>query len=405
MSSISSNQPHRPLSTEIAYYADRADGLLSAFQDGMPGLEAGVQRVYPELGAEPFTSEAARIVIVREHGFSTWEELAEHVAALHEGQTVEPFIIAAEAIKNDDITALERTLAADPELANAPGTNANNLLGLASSYGNLDMVRLLLEAGSDMDSGNRYGWTALHQAGYSNNAELAQLLLDAGARIDLRARGEGGTPLVAALFWGHQEVTSILKAHGVAPHNLRAAAGAGEVDIVESFFEADGSLKLDAGSQRGFYRPHSGFPVWQPSNEPQEILDEAFVYACKSGRTETMKVLLQHGAKIDADPYRGTGLTWAAANGQSESVRWLLEHGADINRRGTFGGPGHGQGITALHITAQRGDFDMVKLLLENGADPTLCDELYDGTAAGWAHNGGHLELMAYLDAAAKNHQ
>ena len=73
---------------------------------------------------------------------------------------------------------------------------------------NLELVRLLLERGADPNRGNDYGWTKLHQAGYSNRPKLAQVMLDAGGRLDLSARGDGGTPLVAALFWGHREVVA-----------------------------------------------------------------------------------------------------------------------------------------------------------------------------------------------------
>src|SRR5438874_5600821 len=95
------------------------------------------------------------------------------------------------------------------------GTNGNDLLGMA---GDLAVVSLLLERGADPNRGNDYGWTKLHQAGYGNDCELARLMLGAGARTDLFARGDGGTPLVAALFWGHREVAALL---GREPLNLR----------------------------------------------------------------------------------------------------------------------------------------------------------------------------------------
>ena len=56
----------------------------------------------------------------------------------------------------------------------------------------------------------------------------------------------------------------------------------------------------------------------------------------------------------------------------------------------TFGGPEHGEGVTALHLAAQNGDLDAIRALLELGADPTIADGLYDGTPAGWAEHGGH---------------
>ena len=117
----------------------------------------------------------------------------------------------------------------------------------------------------------------------------------------------------------------------------------------------DGSLSEQAGAARGFYRPHSGFPIWQPSDDRQEILDEALVWAAKSDRADVLGDLVELGADVDGDPYRGTALTWAAANGRLASIARLLELGADVDRLGTFGGPDHGQGVTAIHLAAQSG--------------------------------------------------
>ncbi len=253
----------------------------------------------------------------------------------------------------------------------------------------LELVRFLLSRGADPNRGNDYGWTKLHQAGYSNRPELARLMLDSGGRLDLSARGDGGTPLVAALFWGHREVVPLL---GLEPGNLRVAAGLGLPELVR---ELAGTSR--AGARRGFYRPHGGFPAWQPADDPQEVLDEALVWAAKSDRVEVLGLLVELGAGVDGDPYRGTALVWAAANGRTASIRELVALGADPNRRGTFGGPDHGEGVTALHLAAQAGRVEAAKTLLELGADPTITDALHDGTPSGWADFGGHHELAALL--------
>ncbi len=92
---------------------------------------------------------------------------------------------------------------------------------------------------------------------------------------------------------------------------------------------------------------------------------------------------MDRGARIDADVYRGTALTWAAVNGHVAAVTRLIELGADVDARATFGGPEHGEGVTALHIAAQAGQTAAVEALLAAGADPTLRDALYDGPASG----------------------
>jgi Ankyrin repeats (3 copies) len=197
-------------------------------------------------------------------------------------------------------------------------------------------------------------------------------------------------------------VADLLGRHVVAPGNLRAAAGLGISALVEACFSSERTLRSEAGAARGFYRPHSGFPAWQPSTDPQEVLDEALVWACKSGRLNVLDRLARGGARLDADPYRGTPLIWAASCNRTEAAAWLLNHRADVNHKGTFGGLTHGQGITALHIAAQSGHLPMVKLLVERGADLSIEDDLYHATAEGGAAYFGKIEVRDYLHSLAR---
>jgi ankyrin repeat protein len=331
--------------------------------------------------------DEARLDLAQRHGFRSWDELMERVAALRDGlEPPTPFMLAYRAVEANDCVRLEELLDRHPELVRQRGTNGNDLLGMA---GDLESVGLLLERGADPNRGNDYGWTKLHQAGYSNDRALAETMLEAGGRLDLHARGDGGTPLVMALFWGHREIVDLL---GDEPRNLRVAAGLGRVDLVR---ELAGSAA--AATHRGFYRPHGGFPAWQPSDDPEEVLDEALVWAAKSDRVEAVELLAALGARVDADPYRGTPLAWAAANGRVASIRTLVELGAEPNQLGTFGGPSHGEGVTALHLAAQSGKREAVETLLELGADPAIRDALHGGDPASWAAFGGHRALAERL--------
>jgi ankyrin repeat protein len=329
----------------------------------------------------------ARRDLAQRHGFPTWNRLRRHIAGLRDGtETLTPFVLAYRAVEADDRIELVRLLDAHPELVTARGTNGNDLLGMANS---LDAVRLILDRGADPNRGNDYGWTKLHQAGYSNWPELARMMLAAGGRTDLSARGDGGTPLIAALFWGHREVVPLL---GREPGNLRVAAGLGLVDMIRGLAGTPA-----AGAHREFYRPHGGFPAWRPTDDPQEILDEALVWAAKSGRVEAIALLADLGADVNADPYRGTALTWAAVNGHVAMVQGLIGLGAEVDRLGTFGGPTHGAGVPAINVAAQAGQIDAVRALLDAGADPTIRDAIHGGMAEGWAEFGGHPKVAALI--------
>ena len=63
------------------------------------------------------------------------------------------------------------------------------------------------------------------------------------------------------------------------------------------------------------------------------------MWAAKSDRVEALPLLVELGARVDADPYRGTPLAWAAANGRVASIRKLVELGADVNQRAPSAAP------------------------------------------------------------------
>lgn len=301
----------------------------------------------------------------------------------------EGFARAFAALERDDLGALGDLLTRDAALANATDPNGNSLLNLAVSLRRATAVGRLLDAGARPADANVHGWTPLHQAAYLNEPDLIARLLGAGAPIHVEARGSGGTPLVAALFWGHRDATGLLAARGLAPHNLRTAAGTGDLGAVRACFDANGVLTNEACAARGFYRPHSGFPEWASSNGAQEVLDEAVAWAARSDRAAVIGVLADAGASLDRDVYRGTPLAWAAATGAVAAATELLDRGAGVNERSTFGGATHGRDVTALHLAAEGGHAAMVALLLVRGADRTARDANYHATPAEWAKHAG----------------
>jgi hypothetical protein len=211
------------------------------------------------------------------------------------------------------------------------------------------------------------------------------MLLDARAPVDVSARGEGGTPLVVALFWGHRETAELLAAQRLVPHNLRVAAGLGRLALIDELVAPDGRLAPLAGADREYYRPHSGFPHWRPSGDPREVLDEGLLWAVVNERTDAARALIARGAQVNANSYPSSPLFAAAGRGSTAMIGLLLEHGADPNRPERI----HNVGATALHGAACHGQLDALQTLLEAGADPTVRDAIYDSTPAGWAEEFG----------------
>ncbi len=364
-----------PFHDDVEYYEERARGLLASAWDGVPGA----LEVFDDV---PLTEEGAHIVLAQAHGCEDWKALEAHI------RRPRPFARAHQAIEMQDAGELKAIITRDPWLVKASGTNGNDLLGLSAAKRDERLVEVLLNDGADVDHQNVHGWTALHQAAYSNLPRMAELLLGKGARPDLEARGEGGTPLTVALFWGNRDAAELLARYGVHPPNLRTAAGLGDL-----------GLATEPEAKRGYYRPHSGFPRWWPTNDPQEVLDEALSWAARNDRVEVFGDLLKRGARIDADVYRGTALAWAAYRGLENATRVLLDLGANPNQRTGFGGPMHGEGVTALHLAAECGHLAVIRTLLDAGADRTITDANFEATPASWARHNDRGEAQALLSA------
>ncbi len=190
------------------------------------------------------------------------------------------------------------------------------------------MAKVLVDAGADIND-------PLVAAASIGNVEVAVLLIDAGAAINGAGRW---SPLEEALYWGNRGVINLLLERGASVHNLRIAVGLGRTDLIDSFFRSDGGLKPEAGKiEWPFLDPeesnlplqikeelHAKISKWH--DDPQSIINNAFIYACMHGSLPAARLLLQKGAQIDANPpgfdYSGTGLRVLASLGVQAKLQF-----------------------------------------------------------------------------------
>ena len=152
--------------------------------------------------------------------------------------------------------------------------------------GDVEAVRSLLRQGADANAAEGDGLSTLHWAARSGEPEIAKILLDAGATVDVRTRNGAYTPLHEASKAGNALVARVLLEAGANP-----------------------AARTTTGDATPLH------------------------FAAISGSAAAVEVLLEAGAEID--PREGeseqTPLTWAAAGNHLETVSALVDGGADPN--------------------------------------------------------------------------
>jgi hypothetical protein len=195
----------------------------------------------------------------------------------------------------------------------------------------------------------------LPQAIRGDRVEYVRLLLGAGA--DTGTRTDGITPLETAIYSGSARMVDLLAEHGIVPAALWTYAACGRLDLVRACFDADGRLRPDAALPRPNVAYFFPIPPRNPAtDDPEEIMAEAFVHACQHGRTEVVRWFLDRGLNPDVAPYFGrTGLVWAVMFLQPEVVGLLMDRGADPARGGEMV-PFGAEGLAAVLFATDRHD-------------------------------------------------
>ena len=256
---------------------------------------------------------------------------------------------------------------------NTVDNNYGTALATAAYCGNLDIVLQLLDQGANVNIvGDRYG-TALATAAYAREMDIVRLLLDRDA--DANIVGCYGTALAAAASGGRKDIVSLLLDRGANVNTvggkygtaLAAAAYEGKMDIV--------LLLLDRGANANIVGDKYG---------------TALAAAASGGEMDIVRVLLDWGADVNTvGGEYGTALATAAYEGQLAIVLMLLVRGANVNTVG-------GEYGTALASVVARWDIDIVKLLLDWGADVNTVGGQY-GTALATAASGRRMSNVRLL--------
>jgi uncharacterized protein len=194
-------------------------------------------------------------------------------------------------------------------------------------------------------------------------------LLDQDAALLSAKNAQSQSPVLFSIYNGQKEIRDLLLSRG-AQLELHEAAAAGDLLRVKEIVQKDASLAKAYSSD--------GFPV--------------LALAAVFGNFDVTKYLHEKGGDINAVATNGTGynaLTGAVASGHSEIVKWLLDHGAEPNYR-------YAAGYTPLLTAAANGHLEILKALLDHGAD--LHAKTNDGkNALAYAQERKHTVVAEYL--------
>ena len=259
---------------------------------------------------------------------------------------------------------------------NAEDQDGSTALMIAAHNRHLEVVRVLLEAGADKNAARQDGATALFAAAFSGQLEVVRMLIEAAADKNA-ATAEGGTALMTAAFHGHFEVAQLLLDAGADKNAamqdgstaLMFAAGSGHLEVVQVLLDAgadknaakrSGAITCVFGDFNGDLRKAW---LWDKNEARRYYAVTALMLAAGYGHSNVVRVLIEAGADKNAAVQDGaTALMLAAVNGYLEVVQVLLEAGADKNAALQ-------DGATALMLAAQNGHLEVVRVLLDAGAD------------------------------------
>jgi uncharacterized protein len=219
----------------------------------------------------------------------------------------------------------------DREIRSGSDVNARTQAGLTAlmcAAHDPAKVRRLLQSGANPNAETKTGHTALIlAAGYDGAVESVRLLLDAGANVDATVR-EGivpaATPLVRAAMRGDLALAKLLLDRGAALESGEPKIAA---PLLFSAAQGDAAMVgflIDRGARVDSRLPKQFIP-----SGPTVLM-----MAAEDGYSDLVRLLLARGAAVNMRDSEGlTPLMWAAAaidRGNTKIVEALLAAGADV---------------------------------------------------------------------------
>ena len=266
--------------------------------------------------------------------------------------------------------------------------DASNELGItpisiACRNGSEAMVDLLLKAKADAKGSEPSGETVLMSCARTGSLGAVEQLLAAGAEPNSAEVDSGQTALMWATAGGHWEIVDLLIGAGA---DVNASSSGKFTPLM--FAARTGDLKsaellLDAGAEVNVATEDGLSPLLIASASIDAITGSDYRLVVEESQHESLgAMLLDRGADVtQSDQYGMTALHYAVEMNKPSLLRALLKRDADPNarltqglpfRRGDYVGREAYDGASPFWLAARLGNVEMMRELLDAGADPEL---------------------------------
>jgi uncharacterized protein len=303
--------PDLPVRVDFRQLRIQAKDLLREARAGDPGALERIEAVCDRL-----ILASAQLAVAREYGFPSWRRLKAEVDR-------------REHLNRRDLRGLRALFDEQPELAvdklehwcdHRHGATPLGYVAMLRfdaprlgiepvQNGVTEVARLLVARGAPVEGDPDDRETPLITAASYGDADVARVLIEAGADVDALAAVDsggipGGSALLHAGVFGNTDVVDVLAAAGAQVRSIVEAAAVGDID------------------------------GWLTEETPLNERVRALTMAAGHDRTAVIEQLLAAGTPVDAvDAWGYSALRAAAENGRPASVRLLLAAGADPNQR------------------------------------------------------------------------
>ncbi len=262
------------------------------------------------------------------------------------------------AAERGDLKSLRAYLDAGADI-NMRAVHNRTPLITAIRSDNKEVIAFLLERGADVLAESNNGWNSLiHVAQFSSDPQLVKYLVERGLSVNSLSNGNYTPLMIACRYRGHPDVIRALLEAGADKDAVMPGYRQTAAMLAARYHPDEAVMKILI---------QAGVDLSVSGSDGRNALMLAASY---SGNPEVLKAIVSAGQSVRTLAFSGYDLLKQAARWNRDNtamIQTLLDYGMDVNVQGR-------SGESALMLAAQFNSIEVVRLLLEAGAEPNVVD-------------------------------